>query len=74
MIDLDLCKELKANITWVDIDPIIGMLQEERIKINTDYSIILKYHKVYVTCFAVYEEMIADAFNYYGIPVTIKII
>jgi hypothetical protein len=71
MIDADLCKKLKTDVTWTDIDPIIDMLREERIKQNTDYSIMLKYHKVYVTCFTTYEDLIKDAFEYYGIPVTI---
>lgn len=74
MIDADLCKELKPNPTWLDINPIIEMLREERVKQNTDYTVMLKYNKVHITCFQVYEDIIKDAFAYYGIPVTITLV
>lgn len=70
MIDLDLCSELKTTITWIELSPIIECLRNERIKQNTDYSIMLKYNKVYVQCHSVYTDIICDAFKYYGVEIT----
>lgn len=71
MIDSDLCNPVKSQVTWVDLEPVIECLRGERIKLNTDYAIMLKYGNVRVVCYSVYHDSIESALKYYGIPFTI---
>jgi cellobiose-specific phosphotransferase system component IIB len=59
------------NITWNEVNPIIEELSEERIKKDTDYSIVVKYGNVIVTCHAVYSFTIQQCFKEHNIPVNI---
>lgn len=40
-----------------------------RIKINTDYAVIVKYSKVHVLCHSVYEDSIRGCFMSHGISI-----
>ena len=59
------------SLTWTEINPIIEELAEERIKKDTDYSIIVKYGLVIVTCQEVYSYRILQFFEEHNIPVSI---
>lgn len=59
------------SLTWTEVNPIIEELAEERIKKDTDYSIIVKYGKVIITCQEVYSYRIKEHFSEHNIPVSI---
>lgn len=55
---------------WGDIEAAQTELRDQfRIKRNTDYSVMVKYNQVYVTCISLYQDTIRDAFTRYGVSV-----
>lgn len=40
-----------------------------RIKINTDFAVIVKYGEVHILCHHVYEETIREAFEQYDVAI-----
>ena len=56
-------------IQHVNIEKVVETLREQRIKRDTDYSVVTKYGKVVVTCVEVYRDTIAAAFIEHGVKV-----
>lgn len=70
MTDIDLKQATVLAPTWIDIQKAIDLLKDDRIKLNTDFSIMLKYHEITVTTRVIYRKKIEDAFDYYGMKIT----
>lgn len=49
--------------TWMTLQPIIDRLRSERVKLNTDYALMLKYGKVHLMTNPSYVDLIVEAFR-----------
>jgi len=47
-----------TNTQWQQV--VILLREEHRLKLGTDYTVLTKYGKTYVTCFEVYKPAIED--------------
>ena len=56
-------------IQHTSIEKVAETLREQRIKRDTDYSVVNKYGKIIVTCAEVYRDTIAAAFIEHGLKV-----
>lgn len=69
---ISLSKFKRKNIMtndWIKVEKLISCLTADRIKHNVDYTVILKYGVLTITCSVIYEERIAAACDYYGLNV-----
>ena len=46
------------------------LLEEERIKLNCDYAVALKYGEVHIMSHEVYAETIKEAAAFFGVSIT----
>ena len=54
-------------VQHISIEKAVDVLREQRIKRDTDYSIVTKYGNIIITCCDVYEDTIRAAFIEQGL-------